>query len=353
MAKINVEQLRGAISKLPRVKLVYLPTPLEDCPRFSEVLGGTNVLIKRDELTGLAFGGNKSRKHEFIFGEAKKQGADCMIHGAASQSNYSRQLTAACAKMGMKAYLTPRRDARSKEVGIQGNLLLDVIMGADITLVNTDGGKSQREVQEEIADKLRQEGHKPYIVGRHDSVLGAVAYAGCGLEIAEQLTELGIEANYISMASGSGTQAGVALAGKALGTGWKVIGFRPSPGGNDEAVSANIASLANEAAELLNLDVTVEPEDVPNYSDYAGEAYGIITKEGCEAIELLGRTQGILLEPVYVGKAMSGFIDYIRSGKIGKDETAVFLHTGGTPAMFAYNKEIVEEMGYGVNIVGE
>ena len=351
MKKISTESLREAIDRLPRVKLVYLPTPLEDCRRFSEALGGTHMLIKRDELTGLAFGGNKSRKHEFIFGEAKKQGADCMIHGAASQSNYSRQLTAACAKMGMQAYLTPRRDERSREVGIQGNLLLDVIMGADITLVGD--GKSQREVQEEIAAKLRQEGHTPYIVGRYDSVLGTVAYAECGLEIAEQLAELGIEADYIVMASGSGTQAGVALAGKALGTGWQVIGFRPSPGGQDEAVSANIARLANEAAELLNLDVTVEPEDVPNHSNYAGKAYGIITREGCEAIELLGRTEGILLEPVYVGKAMSGLIDYIRRGKISPDETAVFLHTGGTPAMFAYNKEIVAEMGYGVKIVGE
>jgi len=351
MEKINADGLREAISKLPRVKLVYLPTPLEDCPRFSEALGGTHILIKRDELTGLAFGGNKSRKHEFIFGEAKKQGADCMIHGAASQSNYSRQLTAACAKMGMKAYLTPRRDERSKEVGIQGNLLLDVIMGADITLVG--GGKSQREVQEEIAEKLCQEGHTPYIVGHYDSILGTVAYTECGLEIAEQLAELGIEANYIAMASGSGTQAGVALAGQALGTGWKVIGFRPSPGGQDEAVSANIARLANEAAELLNLDITVEPEDVPNHSGYAGKAYGIITREGCEAIELLGRTEGILLEPIYVGKAMSGLIDYIRQGKIDQDGTVVFLHTGGTPAMFAYNREIVAEMEYGVNIVGE
>lgn len=353
MAKVSKKELREAISKLPRVKLVYLPTPLEDCPRFSEALGGAHVLVKRDDCTGLAFGGNKSRKHEFIFGEAKAQGADCMIHGAASQSNYSRQLTAACAKMGMKAYLTPRRDGRSKEVGIQGNLLLDTIMGADITLVNTEGGKSQGDVQKEIVEKLREEGHKPYIVGRHDAVLGTVAYAGCGLEIYEQLKSLRLKADYVCMASGSGTQAGVALAGKALGAGWQVCGFRPSRGGDNAAVSANIAKLANEAAELLNLDVVVEPEDVPNIDEYSGEAYGIVSREGCEAVELLGRTEGIILDPIYVGKAMSGVIDCIRKGKIKNDQTVVFLHTGGTPALFAYNKEIVDEMGYSVKIVGE
>jgi 1-aminocyclopropane-1-carboxylate deaminase/D-cysteine desulfhydrase-like pyridoxal-dependent ACC family enzyme len=353
MAKITVERLREAISTLPRVKLVYLPTPLEDCPRFSEALSGTHILVKRDELTGLAFGGNKSRKHEFIFGEAKAQGADCMIHGAASQSNYSRQLTAACAKMGMKAYLTPQRDQRSEVVGIQGNLLLDVIMGADITLVKAKGGKSQGQVQLEIAEELRRKGHKPYIVGHYDSVLGTVAYAECGLEIYEQLEALGLKADYICMASGSGTQAGVALASIALGAGWKIMGFRPGPGGDNAAVSANIAKLANEAAELLKLDVVVEPEDVPNTDAYAGKAYGIINHAGCEAIELLARTEGIILDPVYVGKAMSGVIDYIRTGKIQKNQTVVFLHTGGTPALFAYNKEIVDEMGYSVKIVGE
>jgi 1-aminocyclopropane-1-carboxylate deaminase/D-cysteine desulfhydrase-like pyridoxal-dependent ACC family enzyme len=309
--------------------------------------------VKRDELTGLAFGGNKSRKHEFIFGEAKAQGADCMIHGAASQSNYSRQLTAACAKMGMKAYLTPQRDQRSEVVGIQGNLLLDVIMGADITLVKAKGGKSQGQVQLEIAEELRRKGHKPYIVGHYDSVLGTVAYAECGLEIYEQLEALGLKADYICMASGSGTQAGVALASIALGAGWKIMGFRPGPGGDNAAVSANIAKLANEAAELLKLDIIVEPEDVPNTDAYAGKAYGIINRAGCEAIELLARTEGIILDPVYVGKAMSGVIDYIRTGKIKKDQTVVFLHTGGTPALFAYNKEIVDEMGYSVKIVGE
>jgi 1-aminocyclopropane-1-carboxylate deaminase/D-cysteine desulfhydrase-like pyridoxal-dependent ACC family enzyme len=131
------------------------------------------------------------------------------------------------------------------------------------------------------------------------------------------------------------------------------MGFRPGPGGDNAAVSANIAKLANEAAELLKLDIIVEPEDVPNTDAYAGKAYGIINRAGCEAIELLARTEGIILDPVYVGKAMSGVIDYIRTGKIKKDQTVVFLHTGGTPALFAYNKEIVDEMGYSVKIVGE
>jgi 1-aminocyclopropane-1-carboxylate deaminase/D-cysteine desulfhydrase-like pyridoxal-dependent ACC family enzyme len=255
--------------------------------------------------------------------------------------------------MGMKAYLTPQRDQRSEVVGIQGNLLLDVIMGADITLVKAKGGKSQGQVQLEIAEELRRKGHKPYIVGHYDSVLGTVAYAECGLEIYEQLEALGLKADYICMASGSGTQAGVALASIALGAGWKIMGFRPGPGGDNAAVSANIAKLANEAAELLKLDVVVEPEDVPNTDAYAGKAYGIINHAGCEAIELLARTEGIILDPVYVGKAMSGVIDYIRTGKIQKNQTVVFLHTGGTPALFAYNKEIVDEMGYSVKIVGE
>lgn len=343
------EQLKKAISKIPRVKLVDLPTPLHDCPRFSEAVGGVRVLIKRDDMTGLAFGGNKSRQHEFILGDATAQGANAIIHGAASQSNYSRQLCAACAKLGLKAFIVGKRDLRSQMVGIQGNLLLDHILGADVRLA-----EDQSKAKKELFEELRKQGYVPYTTDqRKDIVFATVAYTNCALEIHDQLAQLDAKADYVVLCSTSGTQAGLALGGKVLNMGYRTIGFRPSKGGNNEDIISSIASLANEAAEILGLDIRVEEDELENYEDYVGEAYGIVTKEGLDALQLLARTEGILLDPVYVGKAMSGLIDWIRTGKIASGKTVIFVHTGGIPALFAYNKELIEHGGYKIRIAEE
>jgi len=345
-------KLQEAISKLPRVGLANLPTPLEECPRLSRALGEPRILIKRDDLTGLAFGGNKSRKYEFIIGRVKEIGADTIIHSILPLSNDARQLSAAAAKLGISVYLVSLWDMKSKRV--QGNLFLDYLLGANIIFSNWLHGNLKRE----LAETLRKRGYNPYIIGHYDDVLGTVAYVNCALELHDQLEELDLTPDYIVLASGGSTQAGLILGAKILQQNYKIIGFRPVKSGyqkmglrmikgnNDAGVALRISGLANEAAKLLGLNVTISAKDVLNYDNYVGKGYGVTTKECCEAIELVARTEGILLDPIYTGKAMAGLIDYIRKGRISADETVVFLHTGGTPALFSYNKEIARQLRY-------
>lgn len=331
---------------MPQVKLIDRPTPLHDCPRLAQAVGVKHFLIKRDDLTGLAFGGNKSRKFEFAFADAWAQGCDVVITGAAAQSNHARQAAAAAAKLGLKCYLVNRHDHRSRQ-GIQGNLLLDYILGAEVRLAD---GVDPGQAKERLAEELRAKGHKPYIIGHHAAVLGAVAYVGCALEMHEQLTDRNLQADVLALASGSGTQAGIALGAKTLNVGAQVLGFSPSLG-DENARRRGIAQLANEAAEVLKLDTRLSPDEIRNTHAYVGQSYGIVTPAGLDAIELLARTEGILFDPVYTAKAMSGVVDMIRRGVIAKDATVVFVHTGGNPALFAYQTELVEHGNYTQRIV--
>ncbi len=340
---LTVKDLRAAMGRLPRVELAVLPTPLHECPNLSRKLG-IRLAIKRDDLTGLAFGGNKTRKFDFVFGDALAKGADVIVAGFGSQSNFARQAAAACAKLGLKCFLVNRYDDRARRVGIQGNYLLDFILGAEVWLVPPE---QLAEARRKLADELRALGHRPYILNDTEAVLGAVAYAGCVAELAEQLPE---PAEYLVLASGGGTQAGVLLGVRALGLPTRVIGFRPSrvP---EATVKEQIAAIANEAARLMGLQLQVGPADVENSEDYVGEAYGVVTPASLDAIELLARTEGILLDPVYSGKAFSGLVDYVRRGIIPAGSRVVFLHTGGQPALFAYAQEFIEHGGYRMRVV--
>lgn len=340
---LTVEQLREAMGRLPRVELAVLPTPVHECPNLSRELG-ISLAVKRDDLTGLAFGGNKTRKFEFVFGDALQKGADVIVAGFGSQSNFARQAAAACARLGLKCYLVNRYDDRARKVGIQGNYLLDFILGARVWLVPPE---QLADARRKLAEELRALGHRPYILNDTEAVLGAVAYAGCVAELTEQLAE---PPQYLVLASGSGTQAGVLLGVKALGLPTRVIGFRPSrvP---DATVKGQIAAIATEAAALMGLKIRVQPEEVENSEDYVGEAYGIVTPACLDAIELLARTEGILLDPVYSGKAFSGLVDYVRRGIIPTGSRVVFIHTGGQPAIFAYASEFIEHGGYRMQVV--
>ena len=345
---ITRDELRTAIDQLPRTGLADLPTPLHDCPRFSEALGGkVRMVVKRDDLTGLAFGGNKTRKFDLALGDAVAQGATAVITGAASQSNHARQAAAAAAKLGMKCVLVNRHDQRS-QMGIQGNQLLDNILGADVRLVAD--GVDQNGVKQQVVEELKAQGEKPYLIGRQAVVLGTVAYMGCVLEIAEQLEAMHAEADFICTASGHGTHAGLALGAKALGLPSRVQGFSPSKG-NEAQRKASQAEVANEAAELLGLDVRLAAEELENTDSYVGENYGIVTEAGLDALHLLARTEGILLDPVYTCKAVSGVIDRIQKGEIPEGSTVVYVHTGGNPALFAYAPELISHGDYQQNIV--
>jgi len=340
--KEKAQQLRERIGKLPRVHLAHLPTPLEMAPRLSEVLKGPLVYFKRDDLTGLALGGNKTRIFEFILGHVLKMGADTVVAGAAAQSNYCRQMAAACSKLGLKVYLVLRKVRGDIDLEPQGNLLIGLLAGANVEIIEADTPAEQIRIMKEVAEDLQHKGHHPYLArmaNSEDTGLDAVGYVNCILEICEQLENMDLEPSYLYVASGDTTQAGLVLGAKYLGLGFQIVGINPLDRIWGENAPPITAKIANVAAEILNLDIKVEASEVISYGDYVGTGYGQITQEGIEAIKVVAEREGILLDPVYTGKAMSGMIDHIRQGKIKESDRVIFLHTGGFPALFAYSNE--------------
>lgn len=340
--KEKAKELRERIGKLPRVNLACLPTPLEETPRLSDTLKGPQIYFKRDDLTGLAFGGNKTRMFEFILGQALKMGADAVVAGAAVQSNYCRQMTAACSKLGLKAYLVLRKVRGDIDLQPQGNLLLDLLAGANVEIIEASSPQEQIWIMEELAEDLRSKGHRPYLVrmaNNEDTGLDAIAYVSCMLEICEQLENVNLQPDYLYVASANTTQAGLVLGTKYLGLTFPIVGINPLDKIWGEDVPPTVAKIANTATKILNLDIQVNPFEVISYSEYVGKGYGKVTKEGIEAVKLVAEKEGIFLDPVYTGKAMSGLIDHIRKGKLKKGEKVIFLHTGGSPALFAYSDE--------------
>jgi 1-aminocyclopropane-1-carboxylate deaminase/D-cysteine desulfhydrase-like pyridoxal-dependent ACC family enzyme len=333
---VTRETLCQKIAQIPQVDIGHFPTPLEECPRLSEALGGPRILMKREDCSGLAFGGNKVRQLSFTIGEAVHKGADTIIQGAASQSNHCRQAAAAAARLGLKCYLRLSRDSKSV---IQGNLLLDYIAGAEVELVDAPLGPELDAIKYALAEDLKSEGLKPHVIAApRSTALAGVAFAWCIAEIHAQQEVMGIEADWIYAASAGGTQGGLVLGTKALGMKLKPVGIAPIAW-DDRVERVRIA--ANDAAEILGLDVQISDNEVSNTDAYVGEAYGVVTPECVEALKLVAQTEGIFLDPSYTSKAFAGLIDHIHQGKIASDETVVFLHTGGTPALFAYNKELI------------
>jgi L-cysteate sulfo-lyase len=334
---ISVTEIDAALSAvgdrldaLPRVRLAHLPTPLDPLPRLVEALGGgPRVWVKRDDCTGLAFGGNKTRQLEYVLGDAVAGGADVLIQGAASQSNHSRQLAAAAAKLGLECVLTPRRDALYAKA--QGNQLVwRLLAGAIEPVAQASVGAAKRA----LAERLRAEGRTPYIVGMGQDralALAAVAYVGALLEIVEQLGE---PPSHVYTTSQGSTQAGLQLGAAVLGLDIDVVGINPMTPANEAYISAaGIHALMAEGARILGYeDVILGP--VTNLVDYVGPAYGLASDGSREAIRLAARTEGLLVDPVYSGKGLAGLIDHIRSGRLGAGDQVVFVHTGGLPALF-------------------
>ncbi len=324
------------VSQIPQVDLGHFPTPLEECPRLSEALKGPRIFIKREDCSGLAFGGNKVRQLTFTIGDAVAQGADTIVHGAASQSNHCRQAAAACGKLGLNCYLRLARDHKSIP---QGNLLLSKLAGVDVEIVDAPFGPELDVVKYELAKKLESEGMKPYVVaGPRSTMLAAVAFTWCIAEIAQQQEQLGIDADWLYTASVGGTQAGLVLGTKTLGLKMKPFGIAPIVWENK---LERMRTAGNSAADTLGLNTQIVDADIQNTDDYIGEAYGYLTPECIDALKLVVKTEGIFLDPVYTAKAMACLIDHIQKGKLGRDDTVIFLHTGGTPALFAYHEELV------------
>jgi len=316
-------------SGFPRVRLAHLPTPLEEMGHLRAVLDGPELFVKRDDCTGLGFGGNKVRKLEFLMGEALERKADTVITTGGVQSNHARQTAAAAKKLGMEATLVLRGE--KPEGYHRGNLLLDSILGAEMRFVGTS------EIDQaacEIGSRMEASGKRPYVIPLGGSTpTGCLGYVVAALEIVGQIQEKGVRVNAVVVANGSaGTHAGLALGFKALHSGIQVIGISVSR--PKEILKAQVLDLGNRTAEKLGMDVELDPEDVVVYDAYIGPGYAIPTKEGVEAIKLVARTEGIFLDPVYTGKAMAGLMDLIGKGVFRKGQQVLFLHTGGTPALF-------------------
>ncbi|MCS7046699.1 MAG: D-cysteine desulfhydrase family protein [Gemmataceae bacterium] len=335
---LTPDDVRHAAARLPRVPLAHLPTPLEPAPRFSKAIGAPPVWIKRDDCTGMAMGGNKTRHNEFLLAHALEQGADLLVWGAGTQSNNCRQTAAACAKLGLECYLYLTRAAHNDD--IQGNLLLDHLLGARVHIVDVPMGPPLDELLLAKAEELRRAGRRPYVWDRHSGrPRAAVSYVLCLAEIVEQARSAGIEPAAVYCSAAGATGAGLVLGKAVLGVTWRIRLIAPIRWPWD--TPADLAHVANQTAELLGWPHRVSASDVDISQDFIGPAYGTVTSAGREAIDLLARTEGILLDPSYTAKAMAGLIDDVRHGRIADGRPLVFLHTGGTPALFAYRDELL------------
>lgn len=332
--------LLARLDALPRVKLAHLPTPLDPAPRLSAALGGPEIWIKRDDLTGLAFGGNKTRQLEYLFAEILAQGCDTVIGSAYTQSNWCRQMTAAAKKLGLDIHLVLLHGEKGPK--LQGNFLLYKLMGAEVEVVKLDSLEEVQPLLEAKAESLRKSGRKPFIVGpmaTETLVTGALGYVRAAAEIDQQLEALGQNPGHLYLSGANMTPAGLALGFKAIGRKIALHSIAPIKWSTDRAW--DIARIATATAGRLGLDLTVDPSEIHNSDAYIGPRYGIVTDASREALTLVARTEGIILDPVYSSKAMAGLIDHIRLGRLGADDQVVFLHTGGTPALFAYAEDVV------------
>lgn len=340
---LSREALAERVAQLPRVRFAHLPTPLEEAPRLRDALGpnAPRIFIKRDDATGLALGGNKVRHLEFRLGDITAKGADTLIVTNVAQSNHARLHTAVAARFGLTNYII--KIPSPKDDPVNGNLLLDHIMGARIIEASSaDPAVVDRELTE-LVSRLEAEGHVVYNVpkDRFSKIAGTCAYLLGAIELLTQLDEHGVRADHIFLASGT-SSAGLALAGKLLGEGYRV--HPVSVSSSRAEIEAYVCTAANGAAELLGFDTRLNAADVSVHDEYAGEAYGIPTEAGLDALRLAGRTEGLILDPVYTSKALSALVDQVSQGKIGRESTVVFVHTGGLPITFAYNEEIMNSM---------
>ncbi|HIE88545.1 MAG TPA: D-cysteine desulfhydrase [Gammaproteobacteria bacterium] len=324
------------LARFPRLRFAHLPTPLEPMENLSRLLDGPNIWVKRDDCTGLAGGGNKTRKLEFLMADAAQQGADSIITQGAVQSNHARQTAAIAAKLGYECYLLLENRTGSDDPDFlaNGNVLLDDIYNARLS--DFPAGTDMNQQMLSLAEELRAAGKKPYIVpGGGSNRIGALGYVNAAYELVGQCNDQGLKVDHIVHATGStGTQAGLVTGLTAIHSGIDLMGI--SVRAPKEAQEENVYRLACETAELIGSSAALNRSDVVANSDYVGEGYGMPTDGMIEAVEMTARHESILLDPVYSGKAMAGLIDLVRQGFYRRDENIVFIHTGGAQALSGY-----------------
>jgi len=324
---------------IPRVRLAHLPTPLEKLDRLSAELGGPQIWTKRDDQTGLATGGNKTRKLEYLVAAALAEGADTLITVGPRQSNHARQTAAAAAKYGLRAVLVLSGDDPGEW---NGNLLLGDLVGAH---VRWTGGRTRAEVLAEVIEEQERAGYKPYVIPVGGS--NAVGATGCVMamhELVRQLAEQELRIDHVIFASSSGgTQSGMIVGAKASGFEGRLLGIAIDK--TEKGLPATVEELAPQIVERLGLNLSVTSEDIHINEEYLGAGYAVLGDQEREAIRLVARTEGILLDPVYTGRAMAGLADLVRRGVFARDENVLFWHTGGTAALFAYAEELCRDCG--------
>ena len=324
------------LAKFPRLRFAHLPTPLEPMANLSRLLDGPNIWVKRDDCTGLAGGGNKTRKLEFLMADAEQQGADTIITQGAVQSNHARQTAAIAAKLGYECYLLLENRTGSDDPDFlaNGNVLLDDIYNARLS--DFPAGTDMNQEMLSLSEELRAAGKKPYIIpGGGSNRIGALGYVNAAYELVGQCNDQGLKVDHIVHATGStGTQAGLVTGLTAIHSGIDLMGI--SVRAPKEAQEENVYRLACETAEFIGSSAALNRSDVVANSDYVGEGYGMPTDGMIEAVEMIARHESILLDPVYSGKGMAGLIDLVRQGFYRREENIVFIHTGGAQALSGY-----------------
>jgi D-cysteine desulfhydrase family pyridoxal phosphate-dependent enzyme len=324
-----------------RVRLGTLPTPLHELPYLSAALGGPRIFIKRDDLTGLALGGNKTRMLEYLIGDALSQAATHIITEGGPQSNHVRQTLAAARIHGLEAVIV--QNPINPEPEVQGNFLLDRLLDISFEQVQTEHERSAR--MEEIAARLRREGSVPYIIpGGGSNEVGSIGYVAAMLELQRQVWEQGLNPSALYFASGGGgTQAGIALGAAIFHCDFAPIGIAIEDDG--ATVAERAWRIIERTAERLALEPPLRRDDLICRDGHVGPGYAIPTEECIEAIGLLARTEAIFLEPIYTAKAFAGMLAAVRRGEHGPDEQIVFLHTGGAPVLFALVDQLAGAIG--------
>ena len=325
------KDIRDRIARIPRVKLALTPTPIEEAPNLTRALGGPRIFIKRDDLTGVAFGGNKLRNLEFRLARTMAEQPDTVVVGLDIQSNSARQTIGACNKLGLKTILVLEGE---KPDIVQGNLLVDYLLGAEVVFAPTR--EAQRAALDDHAARVREAGGRPHILNDNPmfDVASALAYLETTLELLEQLERTNVRPKAFYMSSSGKGQAGLVLGRRLTGADLTVHGITAT---DEFHVPSRTAAIANETLAVLGLDLRITEDEIVNDMNFVGPGYGIPTEASVEATKLFARTEGVILDPIYTGKAAAGMISHIRAGHYTKDDTLVFVHTGGTPSIFTWN----------------
>jgi len=336
---LTAKELVERINKIPQVSLAMLPTPLEFLPNISKELE-INLYIKRDDCTGLAFGGNKTRHLEFIMAKAVAGDYDCILTGASSQSNWCRQTLAAANKLNLETFLVLMHGVKGN--AMQGNFLLYNILGANVDVLD---GEDLEQIPNHLDKKYQElikQGRKPLLVNggfdKKDTVLAGISYANAMAELDIQMQNSNFMADHLFVTAANMTQAGCDLGAKILNWPTRIQGISPVIW--EMNIKEDIARICNEGAKMLDVNIEFNEDMINHDNNYVGEKYGVPTQEGLKAMRLLAKKEGIILDPVYTSKGFSALIDYTKKGIIKKNQNVIFVFTGGGPAVFAYNEEI-------------